>query len=448
MARRLGTAVLLLAVAGCGGGARLDADGPARTYRLGEPDVALEAIGTTAGDTIGLDLVLVLEPASLTYRPAGDSLEAVVEWAGRVVGGAGPPAFVEGVDTLRVADAGAVRAAPPVVYSARVAHPPGVYRVEAAVTDLGADRTARRTAAATVRAADAGPWLSGLRLVESGAGRPLVATRLPAASDSVRAVAEGLGLPENAGLRASVVRLRADTTAAAPLTADAPPPTSLAARGVDASAPDTVWTARRALGAGGAVPVEVALPALAPGLYAVGLVVRDADGATVASSSRRVVVRRRDYPLATRLGDLVDPLVYLAEPGEMDALRQGRRAFDAFWGRRTADRRQAAAALRTFYERVERANRLFSNQKAGWRTDPGMVYVLFGPPDAVRETPVGETWTYRRRPAPAPGRLRADGRALRGGLAVRGPHGAARPPVRGRPASGAGVVAGGACAVG
>ena len=394
MDRALWCGLALALLAGCWGGAGL-ADGPARTYRLGEPDAALDAVATVRGDTVGLDVVLVVAPASLTARPAGDSLEAVVDWAIRV--GGPQPAFVAGADTVRAATAADLRAAPPAVYTARVARPPGAYRVDATVTDVGTDRTARRTETVTVPAPDGGPWVAGLRLVGADE-RPFVPTRLPSESDSVRLVAQVSG---GDTLVATVARLDADTTVAAPLPDAAPPPASLAARGVDASARDTVWTRTRTV-VGGVAEVDVALPALAPGVYAVGLDLRSGGGA-VARASRRLVVRRRDYPLVTRLGDLVDPLVYLAEPGELDAVRRGgRRAFDAFWGRYADDRRRAAATLETFYERVEEANRLFGNHEVGWATDPGMVYVVFGPPDDVRRTPTGETWSYRRGGAAPP----------------------------------------------
>ena len=399
MTARLWGGAALVLLAGCGGAGGVATDGPARAYRLGEPDVALDAVAAVRGDATGLDLVLVVSPSSLTFRPAQDALVAVAEWTLRV-GGVGPPTLVQGADTLRVASVAEARAAPPLVRRARVDGPPGTYAVEATVTDVGAERTARR--AESVVVPGDGPWLSGLRL-EGGAGRPLVGTRLPAQSDSVRVLAQAAVVADRTVLVASVVRLRRDTTVAEPVGGATPPPTSLAARGLDAGERDTLRVVRRPVPAGGAVPVEVALPALPPGLYSLRLTLRDAGGGPVASSVRRVVVRRSDFPLVTRLGDLVDPLVYLAEPAETEALRRGgQRAFDAFWGARADDRRRAADALRTFYERVEAANRLFSTQKAGWKTDPGSVYVLFGPPDDVRPTPTGEVWTYRRRGAAPP----------------------------------------------
>lgn len=396
--RRLaGGAALLLALAGCRSAGPV-ADGPTRTYRVGEPDAALDAQAWVRDET-GVDVTLVVEPASLTFRPAGDSLEAVLDWTLRVAG-PGPAAFAEGADTLRAATVEDARAAPPWVHTERVRRPPGGYRVEATVTDVGADRTARRSETVTVWAEDGGPWLSGPRLVR--AGRPVVATRVPALQDSVRVVAQALAAGGGA-LVTTVARLRADTTVAAPLGAATPPPGSLAALGVDAAVADTVFVGRRPVAAGGVLAVDAPLPALAPGVYALRLALTDADGRTTAASSRRVVVRRRDFPLVTRLGDLVAPLVYLADGAEHAALRRGgRRAFDAFWGERIDDRRRAADALRAFYGRVEEANRLFSNHEPGWATDRGRVYVLFGPPDDVRATAEAETWTYRRGAAAPP----------------------------------------------
>ncbi|MDT0631581.1 GWxTD domain-containing protein [Rubrivirga sp. S365] len=389
--RLWGGALALALLAGCGGGARLD--GSARAYQAGAPDIAFDAVAAVRDGSTGVDAVLTVYPASLTYRPARDSLEAVAEWTLRV-GGAGRSEFVRGVDTVRVASAEAARAAPPHVRTERVEVAPGAYRVEATVTDVGADRTARRAEAVTVRPARDRAWLSGPRLV-GASGRPLDALRVPARLDSVRVVVQAAA-PEGSSLAASVVRFEADTTVAAPPSGATTPPTSLAARGVNVGAADTVAAVEQAVPAGVSA-VGVDLPALAPGVYGVRLELRGAAGQMLATVSRRVVVRRRDFPLVTRRGDLIAPLVYLADAGETEALgRGGQRTFDAFWGAHVDDRGRAAEALRAFYGRVEEANRLFSNQKAGWATDPGLVYVVFGPPDAVAATATTETWTYRR----------------------------------------------------
>lgn len=409
VAGRLALAFLL---AGCGGGG-VATDATTLSYRLGEPDVALDAVATIQGDTTGVDLVLLIEPGALTYRPAAMGLVAVAEWTLRV-SGATLPTFVRGVDTLRVADEAGARAAPPLVVARRVGRSPGAYRAEATVTDVQGDRTARRAEVVVVRRRDDGPWLSDPVLVEAGAGRPVPASRLPAGSDSLRLVSQATAVPDSAVVAVTVLRLPADTSVADLALESTPLPTSLEARGVGMGQRDTVAVLRQSVPSGAVLPVQTTLPPLAPGTFVLRLDLVGEQGRLLATATRRVVVRRRDFPLVTRVGDLIDPLVYLAGPDEMAALRRGgRRAFDAFWGAYTDDRRRATEALRTYYGRVEEANRLFSNQKEGWKTDPGALYVLFGPPDAVRTTPTGEVWSYGRG-GPAPSQVAFDRTAGRG----------------------------------
>ncbi len=91
---------------------------------------------------------------------------------------------------------------------------------------------------------------------------------------------------------------------------------------------------------------------------------------------------------------------YILTEGEMGALTARvdpylqRRAFDRFWGDRIPDRRLAASTVRAYAERVVEANGLYSNQKEGWKTDQGMAYVLFGPPQRVERAFRSERWIY------------------------------------------------------
>lgn len=390
--RRAGWLWLAVLLAACGGGAALDADGPARTYRLGEPDVAVAAAQSGAGE---LSVALVIEPSSLSFRSAPRGVEAVAEWTLRVVV-EGETLLLQGADTVRAATEADARTAPPVTVARHVPTGSGRVRVEALVTDARTDRTARRTASAFVRDPASGPWVGDILLTR--AGRPVAATRVPARTDTLRATAVAASVPDGATLKATVLQTRGDTVAAPP--GGPPPDAPVLPRSV---VRDSVWGRRQAIDAGAVVPVEVDLPALGEGAYSVVLSVVGPGGVGLASSSRQIVVRRRDFPSVTRLSDLVAPLALLAEPNEMAALRRGgRRGFDAFWGRQIDDRRRAAETLQTFYERVEAANRLFSTAQEGWATDRGRVYVLFGPPASVQTTPSGETWTYGRARAAPP----------------------------------------------
>ena len=394
-----------LVAAGCsrgvGRGPALDVG--AQSYRAGEPAFVLEAVATVRDGATGVDVFLGVPRASLVFRPTGDSLEAVARWTVVLTPeDSATPQTRSPIDTLREASAGAVRQPGPVWRRLRFSAPPGRYRVVATLEDRTSEQTAERTAVAEVFAPDARPALGALRLeAAGGGGTPVDPAAVPAGADSLRAVVQATAVPDRAATVLTVVRFRSDDRPATPPTDFTPAPGTLARRGVDPAQTDTVQAVRQTvLGPDGVLDVEAPLPALTPGVYAVRLDLEAPDGTPFDTADRVVVVRRTGYPALTRLGDLVEPLVYLADRREWARLDGAgspsarRRAFDRFWGERMDDRRLAAATVRAFYDRVEEANRLFATYKDGWKTDPGMIYVLFGPPRYVEATLDGERWSY------------------------------------------------------
>ena len=55
---------------------------------------------------------------------------------------------------------------------------------------------------------------------------------------------------------------------------------------------------------------------------------------------------------------------------------------------------RAKEIIRNYYQQVEKANILFTNYKEGWKTDQGMVYIIFGLPTSVNESQETEEWIY------------------------------------------------------
>ncbi|UYZ59072.1 GWxTD domain-containing protein [Hymenobacter latericus] len=104
------------------------------------------------------------------------------------------------------------------------------------------------------------------------------------------------------------------------------------------------------------------------------------------------------YPLVRTAPELIEPLRYLSTSAERERLLRAespKRAVDQFWLRAAADQQPIARQLiRTFYGRVEDANRLFSAHKPGWMTDRGLLYVVLGPPERVLRTSTEERWEY------------------------------------------------------
>lgn len=73
---------------------------------------------------------------------------------------------------------------------------------------------------------------------------------------------------------------------------------------------------------------------------------------------------------------------------------QLKQEIDRFWLKNIKNQRKAQNVIELYYERVEEANKQFSNYKEGWKTDMGMMYILFGPPRYVTTSINDVIWSY------------------------------------------------------
>ena len=107
------------------------------------------------------------------------------------------------------------------------------------------------------------------------------------------------------------------------------------------------------------------------------------------------------------LDEAIDQLRYFAKSDELDYIKEPtdederRKRFEAFWERHNpTPGSKSNAAMVEYYNRVAYADRHFGHYLAGWKTDRGMVYILYGPPDYVDRHPVDveskpyEVWEY------------------------------------------------------
>ncbi|MFW6348738.1 MAG: GWxTD domain-containing protein, partial [Cyclonatronaceae bacterium] len=71
-----------------------------------------------------------------------------------------------------------------------------------------------------------------------------------------------------------------------------------------------------------------------------------------------------------------------------------KRAVDIFWLENLESGRTAREVMALYYQRVVEANMQFTSFKEGWKTDMGMVYIIFGPPWYVDRRGQNIRWTY------------------------------------------------------
>jgi len=90
-------------------------------------------------------------------------------------------------------------------------------------------------------------------------------------------------------------------------------------------------------------------------------------------------------------------LRYITSNQEYDRIIKSgniRQAIERFWIDAAGDRERGREAIRIYYGRVENANRHFTAETEGWRTDRGLVHIIFGVPTSIYKNDLSETWIY------------------------------------------------------
>jgi GWxTD domain-containing protein len=110
------------------------------------------------------------------------------------------------------------------------------------------------------------------------------------------------------------------------------------------------------------------------------------------------------FPLIESPEQAFAPLRYLSTEREfrkMLAQDDYKTVVDSFWLQRASQRPERAKnMIRRFYTRVEKANKLFTSYHEGWKTDRGLIYIIYGPPTEVYRREGEETWIYGERGNP------------------------------------------------
>lgn len=104
-----------------------------------------------------------------------------------------------------------------------------------------------------------------------------------------------------------------------------------------------------------------------------------------------------DFPQIKRATEMLPPIQYLANNFEYQNLQgqtNTKLAIDNFWLSKTESIERARELIRIYYNRVYLSNYYFTSDRQGWQTDRGMVYIIYGPPEAVYKKHDREEWLY------------------------------------------------------
>ena len=104
-----------------------------------------------------------------------------------------------------------------------------------------------------------------------------------------------------------------------------------------------------------------------------------------------------DFPKVVSTDLMFNALRYITSNKEYENihfLRDKKNGVDEFWIGIAGNADRALTLIKKYYTRVEEANIFFTSYQEGWKTDRGMIYIIYGPPNVISRSDPIEAWTY------------------------------------------------------
>jgi len=135
-----------------------------------------------------------------------------------------------------------------------------------------------------------------------------------------------------------------------------------------------------------------------------------------------VTLHARDifFPDVMSVDMMVQSMRYITSRAEFESLlssKNKREEMERIWTDIAGDKKKARELIRIYYNRVREANIYFSNLAPGWKTDRGLIHIIFGNPKKIFLYADSEVWlygeednlnslkfTFREIPSPFPGK--------------------------------------------
>lgn len=200
-------------------------------------------------------------------------------------------------------------------------------------------------------------------------------------------------------IKSRLLKFNSDTTVARPMNFLNYNASHIAFKGIQYDKYEVINSSSRVLNQSGSVSIEFIFPNLERGNYRFE-VTSDTDDGNELFKARDFSVKSIHYPSLKTPRELAAPLIYIMNKKDYEELMSIKNdielklAIDRFWLSNIKNSRKAQDVIALYYGRVEEANKQFSNFKEGWKTDMGMMYILFGSPWYTFNSLNRVKWSY------------------------------------------------------
>ncbi len=116
-----------------------------------------------------------------------------------------------------------------------------------------------------------------------------------------------------------------------------------------------------------------------------------------AESGVALSITNESYPFVKTPNEMAKTVRYITSRVEYDNLNLGhdiKPKIDKFWIECASDEERAKDLIAMYYNRVEEANFYFTSTIPGWKTDRGLIHIVYGNPKKIYRFADQETWLY------------------------------------------------------
>lgn len=415
---RIAAALFLtvLVIAGCKSQRVANIDrGSDITFRQGHPEMRILAIGLfDEMDIPGIELTVDIVKGSLVYKIEESVYKATIQLGIEIyqtvnreqvlIQNRVQEMVISGEDR-RIVDSGEVA-----TYTERIQLLPGDYEILVSLIDMTSGAQSVRRS--TTNIPDPDSTYVGITSVmllgkdnASGEGFVPITTYFVQDRYDTLKFQYQITRPTNdfeSRISMGLYTFNADSLPARAMAGIPPSPGSIMYKGIEYQRLAELFTSSRILRSEtGSILIEYNIPTPGPGNYRFEVNVEHDDPNQAALfKAREFNITTSFFPSVRNIREFAEPLAYLMGSREYNRLMNIsdqdslKRAVDLFWLSNMRNSNRARQVIELYYSRVEQANKQFSNFKEGWKTDMGMVFILFGPPYYVENYLDTSIWYY------------------------------------------------------
>jgi GWxTD domain-containing protein len=381
-------------------------------FRPGFPEVRLVTAGEVDQytDSTRISVTAEVVYASLVFKKAGDVFQSEILLDVQILNETDPTDVLEVNSypiTISEKTQRATLSQQEYLFEEKFTVKPGDYKINVTVTDKYTNKQTVRSSETTIpNPSDPISHVTNIQVFAKDASystefEPVTTYDISNQTDSIRFVFQVTNNDpeEPIVIDTRLLKFRADTSIARPMSWPNYNSSHIAYRGIYYDRYDVENSSRRIVNQPGSVTIEFIFPGLKRGNYRFE-VTSKSKKENELYKARDFSVKSLNYPALKTPEELAAPLYYLMDKGDYEDMMaiednvELKKSIDRFWLSNIKNTRLAQTVISLYYERVEEANKQFSNFKEGWKTDMGMVYILFGPPWYVHSSLDETMWSY------------------------------------------------------